>query len=78
MMSDGQLYKSQHKGEAQPPPDIELAPPPPSEHRPIRRLNLNIHHDDLLIIGLIIILLSDKCEPDIPLILALAYILISK
>lgn len=78
MISDGQLYDVKHKGENQlTPPDVSPDIQIPKEHR-TRKFNLNIHQDDLLIIGLLIVLLSDKCEPDIPLVLALAYILIAK
>lgn len=75
MMSDGQLYNVRHKGEVIPPPDV--SPTETACEKPLRGLKLSFKPDDLIIIGILILLLSDKCEPDIPLILALAYILIS-
>lgn len=71
--SDGQLYSVRHKGEAITPPDNEpiRLPVPPK-----RNFGFSLRFDDLLIVGIIIILLSDRCETDIPLVLALAYVLL--
>ena len=74
MKSDGQLYTVKHKGEhtVLPPPSIE------DECPACKSSSFKLGQEELLIIGLIILLLSDKCETDLPLIIALAYILFSR
>ncbi|MBQ8605289.1 MAG: hypothetical protein IJ408_00995 [Clostridia bacterium] len=70
MRSDGQLYK---KTECTPPPlmDCDL----PCETPPVTVEKGGIDAQQLLIVGLIFLLVTDKCKKDIPLLLALLYIL---
>ncbi len=78
MKSDGQLYQIRHKGETvSPPPGPEICETEQLAPVCTNRKN-KINQEELLIIGLIVLLLSDKCETDMPLIIALAYILLSK
>ena len=53
--------------------DIEDSCSPP---KPLKRLSIG--EQELLLIGLILLIVSDKCETDIPLVIALAYILFWK
>ena len=64
MKTDGQLYD---RGEATPPPMQPPAQLP--KHAPVSK-------DSLLVMGLIFLLLTDKKQPDLPLIAALLYILL--
>lgn len=64
MKSDGQLYDS-HRS----------MPPPMSEPCADTKM-LFSGKDELLIVGLIVLLLTDKRPADLPLLLALVYILL--
>ena len=93
MQTDGQLYKVLHKGEREFPPDPppcgpELSKPPatvcpnsirtqPCQKRRSHGLLSGIGRDELLLLGIIILLVSDKNDTDIPLVLALIYVLIT-
>lgn len=76
MHSDGQLYSIKHKGEQ------KILPPPGGVcdicESSSKSNRLHFDGEELLIIGLIVLLISDKCNTDFPLILALLYILFSK
>ena len=91
MQTDGQLYKVLHKGEREFPP--ETPPDGPrrddsavcpntvqiSEKRERRGLLSlsSVGRDELLLLGIIFLLISDSSDTDIPIVLALVYILIS-
>ena len=81
MNSDGQLYHG-HKGE-------NITPPPGLPQQECDTLSVHeqshkrsflsgIGQEELLLIGLILLLLSDKTENDLPLVLALLYVLFAK
>ena len=68
MNSDGQLYNQK-----------EVTPPPmvmPERERKQGFLS-GIAQEELLLIGLILLLVSDKTQNDLPLVLALLYVLFS-
>ncbi len=74
--SDGQLYPPKPK----PPP--KPAPPPPSpkpdphpDPHPDRRPFPELPWEDLLLVGVALLILRNNDKPDLPLLLALAYIL---
>lgn len=83
LQSDGQLYpprRTEPKREAPKPkppekppaPKPDPPPCPPSEpHHP----TAGISFEELLLIGVAVIVLQSSKEPDLPLLLALAYIL---
>ncbi len=78
LQSDGQLYPPRHAERSRPPaaapkpePPQKPPPPPPKEREPIQALPW----EDLLLIGLAFLLIRSSEKPDIPLLLALAYIL---
>lgn len=82
MNSDGQLYGSSKNTEGiTPPPGL---PPqqcdalPVTEQRHRRGFLSGIDQEELILIGLILLLLSDKSENDLPLVLALLYVLFAK
>jgi len=77
LKSDGQLYAVKHKGEVLPPPDIDVEASAVDVKKTRSGLTFSLPPDDLLILGIIILLLSDKGKADIPLVLALVYVLIS-
>lgn len=77
LQSDGQLHP-QHRSVPKPPPkkepSKELCPPPPctpAEKRPLPS-------EELLLIGVAILLLRSSDQPDLPLLLALVYILLDR
>ena len=75
LQSDGQLYPPR-RSEPKPPPKPEKKeavppPPPPPQARPIP-------WEDLLLIAVAFTLLRNSETPDIPLLLALAYILFDR
>lgn len=79
MKSDGQLYQSHHKGERIiPPPSLDICDL--NESEPVLKPKGRIPEvsQELLLIGLILLIVSDKCETDIPLVLALVYVLFWK
>lgn len=94
MQTDGQLYKVLHKGEREfptpPPPSgpehekqsSAICPATvrtPQKHgRRGAGLFSSVSRDELLLLGIIFLLISDKNETDIPLVLALVYVLISE
>jgi len=69
MNSDGQLYNQK---EVTPPPMVM----PEREHK--QGILSGIGQEELLLIGLVLLLLSDKTQNDLPLVLALLYVLFSK
>lgn len=69
MNSDGQLYNQK---EVTPPPIVM----PEREHK--QGFLSGIAQEELLLIGLVLLLLSDKTQNDLPLVLALLYVLFSK
>lgn len=82
--SDGQLYPPKPK--PPPPkktPDPQPPPPPPDrkpEHAPPppcrdRRPAPDLPWEDLLLVGVALLVLRNNDRPDLPLLLALAYIL---
>lgn len=81
LQTDGQLYSVLHKGER----EFPVCPPPggpvsaPREQSGCGKSGLlsGAHKDELLILGLIVLLLSDRDNTDMPLVLALAYILLA-
>lgn len=92
MQSDGQLYKVLHKGEREsmlaPPPGGPAESGGtgvvcPNSVQTLSRHSLSktgllskIGRDELLLLGLIFLLVSDKNETDLPLVLALVYVLL--
>lgn len=75
MRTDGQLYDVLHKGERGfPPPGPECAPP---RKKPFSFL-AGVEKDELIILGVMLLLLRDsEGETDLPLLLALVYILLA-
>ena len=73
MKTDGQLYEPRHKGEVLPPPSLEDC----AKQTPVQKKR-GMHSEELLIAGLILLLVSDKCETDLPLVIALVYVLFWK
>ena len=80
MRSDGQLYDMQKNSPLAPPhrsvpiPESEQAP---KECKDVRKSGLP-QSEELLILGLILLLLSDRCFADLPLLAALVYVLFLK
>ena len=76
--SDGQLYpqkpppKPPHRPEPQPTPPSQA---PKKDRRPEPHRPPELPWEDLLIIGVALVLLQNNDRPDLPLLLALAYIL---
>lgn len=62
MKTDGQLYTEHH-----------AAPPPAGSVQKSRGTSLG--RDEILILGLILLIVTDKTPSDIPLLIALIYIL---
>ena len=91
MQTDGQLYKVLHKGEREFPPETppdgprrdEAAVCPNTVQIPEKQKRhglfslSSVGRDELLLLGIIFLLISDSSDTDIPLVLALVYILIS-
>lgn len=80
MKSDGQLYSMQNKMPFQP-PHRTSNPPCECESESVcepEKNGFGIGAEELLIIGLILLLVTDRCEPDLPLLLALLYVLFLK
>lgn len=74
MHTDGQLYRQRHESEgAKPPPGIAQSI---DEQVCVCEKHTGGMQEELILIGLIILLIHDS--PDMPLILALAYILLAK
>ncbi|MBQ3084434.1 MAG: hypothetical protein IJC46_03155 [Clostridia bacterium] len=78
LQSDGQLHPQRRSAPKPPPkkePAKELCPPPapcaPAEKRPLPL-------EELLLIGVAVLLLRSSEQPDLPLLLALAYILLDR
>ena len=68
--SDGQLYPPKPSPPPKPkPPEPPCAPPPAPQELP---------WEDLLLIGIALLVLKSRDRPDIPMLLALAYILFDK
>ncbi len=63
MQTDGQLY------------DMNTPPSPPPKKHPIEQ-NITIKPEELLILGIIYLISSERKSSDLPLILALVYILL--
>ena len=76
LQSDGQLYPPR-RAEPKPPPKAEkpAPPPPPEEPKPQTR---PIPWEDLLLIAVAFAILRNSETPDIPLLIALAYILFDR
>lgn len=81
LQSDGQLYPPRHterKREPKPKPKPKPEPPPPPcpapKAEPCPPAN-TVSFEELLLIGVAFIVFRASKEPDIPLLLALAYIL---
>ena len=78
MKSDGQLYSARDCKGVTPPPTLlqenteceTPATPCKDSHFPIS--------EELIIIGLLLLVGTDKCKSDLPLILALVYLLLLK
>lgn len=62
MRTDGQLYSEK-----------EAAPPPIGNVQ--KNKGLSLGRDEILILGLILLIVTDKTPSDIPLLIALVYIL---
>ena len=93
MQTDGQLYKVLHKGEREfpltPPPggpvqDKSSGSVCPNTGRSVQKHSKHglglfsaVGRDELLLLGIIFLLISDKNDTDLPLVLALVYVLIS-
>ena len=78
MKSDGQLYSSKPCGSVTPPPFLlqqsEECDVPPT---PCKEKTSPVS-EELLIVGLLLLIGTDKCKHDIPLVLALVYVLLFK
>lgn len=82
MRSDGQMYS---RNKVAPPPLITAMPDTLyCEHdkdlgceKPLHK-PLRVDSEELLIIGLIVLIATDKCKNDVPLLLALLYVLFLK
>lgn len=72
IQSDGQLYNHRHREPQMPPPPPPKKEPPKEPPCPKEQEN---HWEDFLLIAIGFILLRDKNHTDIPLLLALAYVL---
>ena len=82
LQSDGQLYppRSEHKKAPLPkpaPPSPPKPNPPPCSPQPAPKPTPTGEHsyDELLLLGIAFLILRSTEKPDIPLLLALAYIL---
>jgi len=64
MKTDGQLY------------DMNAPPSPPPIKKECAPKGISLKADELLILGLIYLVVSDKTSTDLPLVLALVYILL--
>ena len=87
MQTDGQLYNSLHKGER----EYAMTPPPggpdlrdlpvktSSDKRHVMRGGFlsGMGKDEIILLGIIFLIVSDKNNMDLPLLLALVYVLIS-
>ncbi len=78
LQTDGQLYPPRHAERPKPPPPPKppkpQEPPPPSPP-PGKEPAPAIPWEDLLLAGVAFLILRSSEKPDIPLLLALAYIL---
>lgn len=72
--SDGQLYPPRKQELPKPPPPKPTPPPCAPPHPPSQ----DLPWEDLLLIGIALLVLKNKDRPDIPLLLALAYILFDR
>lgn len=73
--SDGQLYPSRRQEKPAPPPPKSKPPEPPCAPPPAPQ---ELPWEDLLLIGIALLVLKSRDRPDIPMLLALAYILFDK
>lgn len=74
--SDGQLYPPRQQEKPKPPPPKPKPPDPPCP--PPHPAPQELPWEDLLLIGIALLVLRSKDHPDIPMLLALAYILFDK
>ncbi len=74
--SDGQLYPPRQQEKPKPPPPKPKPPDPPCP--PPHPAPQELPWEDLLLIGIALLVLRSKDRPDIPMLLALAYILFDK
>lgn len=65
MRTDGQLYNERC-----------VSPPPSGHTEPTVKKSLSLGRDELLILGIILLLTTDRRKTDMPLIAALIYILL--
>lgn len=77
LQSDGQLYPPRHAERPKPPPPPKPPKPqePPSPPPPCKVDAPPLPWEDLLLAGVAFLILRSSEKPDIPLLLALAYIL---
>ncbi len=75
LQSDGQLYpprRNERQPKSPPPPKPEPPPPPPEEPKFSLR---SLPWEEFLLMAVAYILIKNSDQPDIPLLLALAYVL---
>lgn len=76
LQSDGQLYPPRHTGHKEPPKPKPRPPEPPPAPKPSHPApDRGIPWEEILIVAIAYIVLKSSDQPDIPLLLALAYIL---
>ena len=78
LQSDGQLYPPRQK---EPPKEAPKKPPAPKPAPPPPQLppkQVGISAEEFLLIGVAFLILRGKEKPDIPLLLALAYVLFDR
>ncbi len=73
--SDGQLYPPRQQEKPKPPPPKPAPPEPPC---PPHSAPQEPPWEDLLLVGIALLVLRGKNRPDIPMLLALAYILFDR
>ena len=76
LQSDGQLYPPRQKEPPKEPPKKPPAPKPAPPPLPPKQTGISA--EEILLIGVAFLILRGKEKPDIPLLLALAYVLFDR
>ncbi len=78
LQSDGQLYPPRHTAPPKEPPKAKPPVPPPPPPPAALKKDAGIGMEELLLIGVSFLIIRNADKPDIPLLLALAYVLFDR
>lgn len=75
LQSDGQLYPPRHMSPKEPPKKPKPPPPPAPKPPSPTAGKSGLSMEELLLMGIAFLIIRSSDQPDLPLLLALAYIL---